>query len=123
MGARRQGYIEVAGTRISPRGLMIYSLLRQGRTLRWVAEEMGVSLGTMSGYMKRGIKLGFLEPRRGKKVFVAVSLFDGTRYEFRGSGRLKREGSITRHAWHAATEERASAGFVWFFKDGNACET
>lgn len=123
MGALRKGYIEVAGARISPRGLMIYSLLRQGRTLRWVAEEMGVSLGTMSGYMKRGVKLGFLEPRRDKKVFVAVSLFDGARYEFRGKREVEEGGFNYQAAWHAATEERASAGFVWFFKDGKACET
>lgn len=123
MGARRQGYIEVAGTRISPRGLMVYSLLRQGRTMKWIANELGISLGTMSGYVRRAIKLGFIEPRKNRKVFVAISQADGARYEFRGKRQVEEAGFNYQAAWYAASEERQSAGFFWFFERDKPCET
>lgn len=122
MGARKQGYISVAGTRISTRGLMVYSLLRQGRTMKWIADELGISIGTMSGYIKRAVKLGFIEPRKNKRVFVAISQVDGARYEFRGRKQVEDAGFSYQTAWHAASEERKSAGFFWHFEEDKKCE-
>ncbi len=115
--SRRDGRIPMFGTWITERGAEVYRLLGEGMKLEEVASKLRIPKGSMSGYLDRAIKFGVVKAKKRRLKLVAVSEFDGSKYEFVGKRMIEKEGFTYTRAYYACTIEGSYLGFKWHFEE------
>lgn len=110
--ARVEDRVNLGGVWVSPLGARVYGLLSEGKTMREISEETGVSIGAIGGYMKRARKYGIIKNRK-KMDIIAKSLADGKEYHFTSAKQIAANNFSYNSVYRAYTTGKPYCGMTW----------